>query len=59
MSFIYYNVSGGRFREGLEEMNVTTTSFSPSNRTSAGLSFVVVRVVNGKGMRTILPFNDT
>ena len=41
----------------LEEMNAATASLSPSNKISAGLSFVAVRLVNGKGIRTILPFN--
>lgn len=41
----------------LEDMNAATTSFSPSCRINAGLSFVAVRSVNGKGIRTILPFN--
>jgi len=56
VSLIMMSVGVG-FRVSLEEMNATTTSFSPSSITSAGLSFVVVRFVNGKGMRTILPFN--
>ena len=41
----------------LEDMNAATTSFSPSCRINAGLSFVVVRSVKGMGIRTILPFN--
>lgn len=41
----------------LEDMNTATTSFSPSWRTSAGLSLVAVRSVNGKGMSTIFPFS--
>jgi hypothetical protein len=34
-----------------EEMNAATTSFSSSKSIRAGLSLVVVRSVNGKGMR--------
>ena len=41
----------------LEDMNAATAFLSPSNRISMGLSFVVVRFVKGKGMRSILPFN--
>jgi len=40
----------------LEEMNATTTSCRVSSNIRAGLSFVVCRSVNGKGMRTIFPF---
>jgi len=43
----------------LEEMNATTTSCSPSNRTNAGLNFAEVKFVKGKGIRTILPFKNT
>jgi len=47
------------FRGTLEGINAATTSLSPSNKTKAGLNFVAVKFVNGKGIRTILPFNDT
>jgi hypothetical protein len=40
-----------------EDMKANATSFSLSWRTSAGLSFVDDRSVNGNGMRTIFPFN--
>jgi len=43
----------------LEDIKATTTSFSLSSSTNAGLNLVVVRFVNGNGIRTILPFNDT
>jgi len=40
-------------------IKATTTSFSLSSSANAGLNLVMVRFVNGNGIRTILPFNDT
>lgn len=40
-----------------DEINAATTSFSLSYKIKAGRSFVAVKSVNGKEIRTILPFN--